>query len=109
MLRTETSTALALVKGVCEATTSLITVFSSMHQVRKKEMTELKYRIEQFTKSAYTRYAGELTRTTIEEITKTQRFIDEQNLTGAALGYAMHQLEILNDNLSRVLREYGCA
>ncbi len=106
---TTTATALSLAEGVCKATTSLISVYTSIRQIRKQEITELKYRIKAYTMSSYSRYVGHVVRTNIEEIAKTQHCIDEYNLTGATLNYAMKQLEILNDNLALALRGFQCA
>ena len=108
-MSTEFTTALALAKGVCDATSSAIKLYSTTRQIRKQEMYELKLRIDAYISAAYTRHAGDLTRNIIEEIAKTQRFIDEQNLSGAALDYAMGQLANLNDNLARTLRNFKCA
>ena len=108
-MSTDICTILTLAKKVCDTTNSAINLYSTTRQLRKQEMNELKVRIDAYLTAAYTRYAGDLTRSIIEEIAKTQRFIDEQNLSGAALDYAMDQLANLNDNLSRALNNFKCA
>ena len=101
-------TVLGLAEGVCKATASLIDVFNSGRQIRRREMTELKIRIDSFIRSEYAHQAGELVRVHIEEIAKTQRYIEEQHLSGTALNLAMSQLEALNAKLSISLRNFSC-
>ena len=107
-MSTTAITVLGLAEGVCKATASLIDVFNSGRQLRRREMNELKIRIDYFLRSEYARQSGELVRVHIEEIAKTQRYIDEQNLTGTALNLAMSQLEALNSKLSNSLHNFSC-
>ncbi|QTE67637.1 hypothetical protein JNO48_10575 [Clostridiales bacterium] len=105
-MSTEVTTALSLATGVCNAASSLINVFSSYRQLRRKETIELKARIEAFKTSEYMRHSGELIRASVDEIERTYRHIESKNLTGTALKYAMGQFELLNEKLSDAIRSY---
>lgn len=105
-MNTDFSTALSLASGVCNAASSLINVFSSIHQIRKKELNELKLKIDAYNRAAYIHYAGDLFRQSIDEIDRTTHYIESKNLTGTALKCAMEQFEIFNNNLNDVIRSY---
>ena len=51
MSTTTAITVLGLAEGVCKATSSLIDVFNSGRQLRRKEMTALRISIESFVRS----------------------------------------------------------
>ena len=70
-MSTTAITVLGLAEGVCKATASLIDVFNSGRQLRRREMNEHKIRIDYFLRSEYARQSGELVRVHIEEIAKS--------------------------------------
>ena len=49
---------------------------------------------------------GEIARANIDEIAKTQEFIDRLQMDGAALDYAMTYMERLSDMLNINLEDY---
>lgn len=66
----------------------------------------LKEKIRAFQTIARARGMGEVARANIDEIAKTQNFIDQLHMDGAALDYAMSYMDRLNDMLNVNLEGY---
>ena len=91
-------------KEISTAVGSILSTYKSYRAVRKRDLRILEQKIETYIATEKTKSNGEKIRANIEEIAKTQRYIDEQNLTGLALELAIGQLRNLNDMLNSDLR-----
>ena len=83
-----------------------IEVIKTLKTVKKQESIILKEKIRAFQTIARARGMGEIARANIDEIAKTQEFIDRLQMDGAALDYAMTYMERLSDmlNINLILR-----
>lgn len=93
-------------KEVSSTVSSLVSTYREIRSVRKRDIIILKENIQTFRATCRSRGMGELIRTNIEEISKTQQLIDSQNLSPFALEMAMGQLGQLNKMLTKNLEEY---
>lgn len=93
-------------KEVSTAVGTMVNTYKTFKTVRKQESIILKEKIRAFQTMTKARGMGEVARANIDEISKTQLFIDQCNLDGVALDYAMGTLERLNDMLNGNLEVY---
>lgn len=93
-------------KDVSTAVGTMVNTYRTLKTVRKQESIILKEKIRSFQTTAKARGIGEVARANIEEIAKTQNFIDQLHMDGAALDYAMGYMDHLNDMLNVNLQEY---
>lgn len=103
------SNKLALISAAKEVSSTVASLVSTYHQissVRKRDIIILKENIQVFRATCRSKGMGELIRTNIEEISKTQSLIDSQNLSPFALEMAMSQMGQLNKMLTKNLEEY---
>lgn len=83
-------------KDVSNAVATVINTYRTFRIVRKQELAAIDIKIKAFASKTYTREVGEVIRGNIQEIAATQRFIDQQDLSGLALEMAVEQLRELN-------------
>ena len=92
-------------KEVSSALSTMVSTYKTLKTV-KKESIILKEKIRAFQTIARARGMGEIARANIDEIAKTQEFIDRLQMDGAALDYAMTYMERLSDMLNINLEDY---
>ncbi len=100
---------LALISAAKEVSNTVSLLVSTYHQirsVRKCDITILKENIQIFQATCRSKGMGELIRTNIEEISKTQALIDSQSLSPFALEMAISQMGQLNKMLNKNMEEY---
>ena len=93
-------------KEVSTALGAMVNTYKTLRTVKKQESIILKEKIRAFQTIARARGMGEVARANIDEIAKTQVFIDQLHMDGAALDYAMGYMDRLNDMLNSNLEVY---
>lgn len=93
-------------KEVSSAITSMVTTYRTLRTVKKQESIMLKEKIRAFQTIARIKNMGEIARAMVDEIAKTQAYIDRQNLSPTALKYSMDYLEQLNEVLKNNMEVY---
>ena len=93
-------------KEVSTAVGTMVNTYKTLRTVKKQESIILKEKIRAFQTIARARGMGEVARANIDEIAKTQNFIDQLHMDGAALDYAMSYMDRLNDMLNVNLEGY---
>ena len=93
-------------KEVSSALSTMVSTYKTLKTVKKQESIILKEKIRAFQTIARARGMGEIARANIDEIAKTQEFIDRLQMDGAALDYAMTYMERLSDMLNIKLEDY---
>lgn len=93
-------------KEVSTALGTMVNTYNTLKMMKKQESIILKEKIRTFQSIVRARGMGEVARAYIDEIAKTQVFIDELHMDGAALGYAMDYMDRLNDMLNSNLDSY---
>lgn len=94
-------------KEVSSTVSSLISTYHDIRSVRKHDIIILEEKIKIYRATCRSKGIGDLIRTNIEEISKTQHLIDSQNLSSFALELAMGQLRNLNEMLTKNLEMYS--
>ena len=93
-------------KEVSSALSTMVSTYKTLKTVKKQESIILKEKIRAFQTIARARGMGEIARANIDEIAKTQEFIDRLQMDGAALDYVMTYMERLSDMLNINLEDY---
>lgn len=93
-------------KEVSSALGTMVSTYKTLRTVKKQESIILKEKIRAFQTITRARGMGEVARANIDEIAKTQEFINKLYMDGAALDYAMSYMERLNDMLNINLENY---
>mgnify|MGYP001852038514 FL=1 len=93
-------------KEVSTALGAMVNTYKTLRTVKKQESIILKEKIRAFQTIARARGMGEVARANIDEVAKTQVFIDQLHMDGAALDYAMGYMDRLNDMLNSNLEDY---
>lgn len=93
-------------KEVSTALEAVVSTYKTLKTVKKQESIILKEKIRAFQTVARARGMGEVARANIDEVAKTQVFIDQLHMDGAALDYAMGYMDRLNDMLNHNLEDY---
>lgn len=94
-------------KDITSVISSMATTFKALKTVKKEDNIKLKERIKVIETVARSYGLGEIARANINELAKTQKHIEQCNLNGTALKYAMLQLENLGNMLEKNLEEYS--
>lgn len=89
-------TILGAAREVSSALSTIVNTYYTFRMIRKEDMVALDVRIKAFQRKTISQEAAEIVRLNIKEIADTQRYIDQQHLTGVALDMAMEQLRNLN-------------
>lgn len=95
-----------LVQEVSAAVEAMVNTYRTMKAIKKQEQLMLKDKLKAFQTLERTSRIGTLIRESIAEIARTQAYIDECHLEGAALSYAMDKLALLDMMLTKNLEEY---
>lgn len=93
-------------REVSTAVGTMVNTYKTLRTVKKQESIILKEKSRAFQTIARVRGMGEVARANIDEIAKTQNFIDQLHMDGAALDYAMSYIDRLNDMLNVNLEGY---
>lgn len=94
-------------KDVTSIIHSMVSTFKTIKAVQKEDNIKLKEKIKVIEKLARSYGLGEIARANINELAKTQKYIEKCDLNGLALKYAMRQLEELGNMLEINLEEYS--
>lgn len=94
-------------KDVTSVISSMVSTFKALKTVRKEDNIKLKEKIKVIEKLAHSYGLGEIARANINELAKTQTYIEQCNLSGVTLKCAMKQLENLGNMLEKNLEEYS--
>ena len=97
---------LQTVKEVSSTLNTVLGMYKKRSIVRKNEMALLKVKIEAYLACAKANAASEILDNNMRIIYRTLQQIDEYNLQGVGLRYAMKQLEILEEGLEKELRNF---
>ena len=89
------------VQAVSSALGEVLKTYQLTRTVRRAEVIALKDRVSEARAIAGAHSRGRLIRTNLEELAETQRMIDNENLKGEVLSYAMEQLRLLHMDLKR--------
>ncbi|MBP3702129.1 MAG: hypothetical protein J6I64_09575 [Lachnospiraceae bacterium] len=93
-------------KDVSSTITSIVNTYKTLKTVRKEDSIRLKERLKALEQVVKIQGMGVIARANIEEIRRTQAYIDQCNLSGGSLDYAMGYLEELNNILRQNMKEY---
>lgn len=94
-------------KDVTSVISSMVTTFKALKTVKKEDAIKLKERIKVIESISRTYGLGEIARANINELAKTQKYIEQCNLNGVALKHAISQLENLGNMLEKNLEDYS--
>jgi hypothetical protein len=93
-------------KEVGSAVSTALSIYRQHRTVSKGQLAIIKDKINTLKTAAHMRNLGELSRTMIQEITTTQTFLDNQNLTGTAYEMGLQTIRTLSDQLRKTMEDY---
>lgn len=96
----------ATVQGIGSLVTTMVQGFRENRVLRKAQQDALRDKLHAAQIMAKANHLGDIYLTNLQQLIRTQRYIDEHQLSPRTLAYAMDQMEMLSNKLARIVDGY---